>query len=117
MEEFEKSSPAWETVLDVDALGKEEGESWVWAGTTRPDLGPGVETSRSPPILLLRSAVCEGAAPLVLETAPLCMAALLLFLAAAHLLPGRGVTWSGVGGQGAGVAVARRVGRNGHARV
>ena len=24
----------WETVLDIDALGKEEGESWVWAGHT-----------------------------------------------------------------------------------
>ncbi|HZF79197.1 MAG TPA: prolyl oligopeptidase family serine peptidase, partial [Rubrivivax sp.] len=30
--------PAWETVLDVDALGKEEGENWVWAGATC--LGP-----------------------------------------------------------------------------
>lgn len=26
--------PAWETVLDLDALGRAEGENWVWAGAT-----------------------------------------------------------------------------------
>lgn len=30
--EYEKAEPAWETVLDVDALGKSEGKSWVWHG-------------------------------------------------------------------------------------
>lgn len=30
--------PSWEVVLDVDALGRAEGESWVWAGATV--LGP-----------------------------------------------------------------------------
>ncbi|MBL8306117.1 MAG: S9 family peptidase [Rubrivivax sp.] len=32
--EFRKPQPAWETVIDVDALGKAEGENWVWAGAT-----------------------------------------------------------------------------------
>jgi prolyl oligopeptidase len=32
LEEYEKSAPMWETVLDVDALGKAEGQSWVWHG-------------------------------------------------------------------------------------
>ncbi|MBT9488754.1 MAG: S9 family peptidase [Rubrivivax sp.] len=36
--EFRKAEPAWETVLDLDALGKAEGENWVWAGATV--LGP-----------------------------------------------------------------------------
>jgi len=31
-EEYAKEEPAWETVLDLDALGKAEGESWVWHG-------------------------------------------------------------------------------------
>ena len=30
--EYAKEEPAWETVLDVDALGEAEGESWVWHG-------------------------------------------------------------------------------------
>lgn len=30
LEEYKKDSPKWETVLDVDALGRAEGESWVW---------------------------------------------------------------------------------------
>ena len=30
--EYEKAEPAWETVLDVDALGKSEAKSWVWHG-------------------------------------------------------------------------------------
>ena len=32
--EYAKAEPAWETVLDLDRLGKEEGESWVWHGAT-----------------------------------------------------------------------------------
>jgi prolyl oligopeptidase len=32
--EFRQTSPAWETVLDLDALGKAEGENWVWAGAS-----------------------------------------------------------------------------------
>jgi prolyl oligopeptidase len=30
--EYRKPEPAWETVIDLDALGKAEGENWVWAG-------------------------------------------------------------------------------------
>ena len=30
--EFAKAEPAWETVLDLDALGKAENQSWVFAG-------------------------------------------------------------------------------------
>ena len=30
--EYRKEKPAWETVLDVDALGRAEGKSWVWHG-------------------------------------------------------------------------------------
>ena len=30
--EYRKAEPAWETVLDLDALAKAEGENWVWAG-------------------------------------------------------------------------------------
>ncbi|MDP2004692.1 MAG: prolyl oligopeptidase family serine peptidase [Rubrivivax sp.] len=36
--EFRKAQPAWETVIDVDALGKAEGENWVWSAATC--LGP-----------------------------------------------------------------------------
>ncbi len=36
--EFRKADPAWDTVLDLDALGRAEGENWVWAGATV--LGP-----------------------------------------------------------------------------
>ena len=31
-DEYLKSSPAWETVLDLDALGKKENASWVYEG-------------------------------------------------------------------------------------
>lgn len=39
LEEYRKASPAWETVLDVDALAEEEGENWVFKGAEcrRPD--------------------------------------------------------------------------------
>jgi len=30
--EYRKAQPAWETVLDLDALGKADGENWVWHG-------------------------------------------------------------------------------------
>ncbi|MBL0089594.1 MAG: S9 family peptidase [Ideonella sp.] len=36
--EYRKPLPAWETVLDLDALGHAEGENWVWAGAAC--LGP-----------------------------------------------------------------------------
>lgn len=36
--EFRKPQPAWETVIDLDALAKAEGENWVWSGATC--LGP-----------------------------------------------------------------------------
>lgn len=36
--EYRKPEPAWETVLDLDALAAAEGESWVWAGAVC--LGP-----------------------------------------------------------------------------
>ena len=39
LEEFRKPEPAWETLLDLDALNKAEGENWVWHGADclRPD--------------------------------------------------------------------------------
>ena len=30
--EYRKPAPAWETVIDLDALGRDEGENWVWHG-------------------------------------------------------------------------------------
>ncbi len=36
--EYRKPQPAWETVLDIDALGQAEGENWVFGGATC--LGP-----------------------------------------------------------------------------
>jgi prolyl oligopeptidase len=36
--EYRKAVPAWETVIDIDALGKAEAENWVWGGAT--SLGP-----------------------------------------------------------------------------
>jgi prolyl oligopeptidase len=36
--EYRKPQPAWETVIDIDALGKAEGENWVWGGAAC--LGP-----------------------------------------------------------------------------
>ncbi len=36
--EYRKPEPAWETVLDLDALGVAEKENWVWKGATC--LGP-----------------------------------------------------------------------------
>lgn len=39
LEEYRKAEPAWETVLDLDALGTAEGENWVWKGASflRPE--------------------------------------------------------------------------------
>lgn len=37
-EEYQKPEPAWELVLDIDALGKEEGESWVYKGAPILDM-------------------------------------------------------------------------------
>ena len=34
LESYKQPNPVWETVLDVDALGKIEGESWVYKGYT-----------------------------------------------------------------------------------
>ena len=36
--EYRKAQPAWETVIDIDALGKTEGTNWVWGGAAC--LGP-----------------------------------------------------------------------------
>ena len=36
--EFRTPAPAWETVIDLDALATAEGENWVWGGATC--LGP-----------------------------------------------------------------------------
>ncbi|HJV60062.1 MAG TPA: prolyl oligopeptidase family serine peptidase [Albitalea sp.] len=32
--EYRKAEPKWETVIDLDALGKAEGENWVWGGAS-----------------------------------------------------------------------------------
>jgi prolyl oligopeptidase len=34
LDEYRKSTPAWETVLDLDILAAKEKENWVWAGVT-----------------------------------------------------------------------------------
>ncbi|OKK17340.1 prolyl oligopeptidase [Streptomyces sp. CB00455] len=33
LEEYRKDRPAWEPVLDLDALAEAEGEKWAWAGS------------------------------------------------------------------------------------
>jgi prolyl oligopeptidase len=38
LDQYRRPDPAWELLLDVDALGAAEAESWVWAGATV--LGP-----------------------------------------------------------------------------
>jgi len=40
-EEYKKKEPNWETVLDIDALAKEEGKSWVYKGANFLCYGPG----------------------------------------------------------------------------
>jgi prolyl oligopeptidase len=39
LDEYRKDRPTWEVLLDVDALGEAEGESWVWEGAAllRPE--------------------------------------------------------------------------------
>jgi prolyl oligopeptidase len=39
LEEYRKDEPAWDVVIDLDALGKTEDENWVWRGADclRPD--------------------------------------------------------------------------------
>jgi prolyl oligopeptidase len=39
LDQYRKSEPEWELVLDLDALGRAEKENWVWAGADclRPD--------------------------------------------------------------------------------
>ncbi len=32
LDEYRKPAPRWETVIDLDALAREEGENWVWGG-------------------------------------------------------------------------------------
>src|SRR3546814_19623607 len=32
LDEYRKPEPRWETVIDLDALNKAEGENWVWHG-------------------------------------------------------------------------------------
>lgn len=32
LQSYRSASPAWEVILDLDALNKAEGENWVWAG-------------------------------------------------------------------------------------
>ena len=40
LQEYRKPNPQWETILDLDALNKAEGENWVWHGANclRPRL-------------------------------------------------------------------------------
>ncbi|WP_081933747.1 prolyl oligopeptidase family protein [Massilia sp. 9096] len=35
LDEFRRSEPRWETVLDLDALAASEDENWVWAGSQK----------------------------------------------------------------------------------
>jgi prolyl oligopeptidase len=37
--EYRKAEPAWHTLIDLDALARDEGENWVWGGAS--GLGPG----------------------------------------------------------------------------
>lgn len=45
--------PPWETVLDVDALGAAEGESWVYKGHRRFDLDPAADADPAAPLRTL----------------------------------------------------------------
>ncbi len=38
--EYRQPNPAWETVLDIDALAAVEGENWVWSGANALDTAP-----------------------------------------------------------------------------
>nr|WP_296776489.1 prolyl oligopeptidase family serine peptidase [Rhodococcus sp. (in: high G+C Gram-positive bacteria)] len=39
MDEYRKETPAWDVLLDLDAVAESEGENWVWSGAQvlRPD--------------------------------------------------------------------------------
>ena len=39
LEQYRAAQPAWEVVLDLDALSKEEGVTWVWGGSVLLDEG------------------------------------------------------------------------------
>jgi prolyl oligopeptidase PreP (S9A serine peptidase family) len=47
LESYESGSPDWETVISVDALCEQEGESWVYKGSTLLDEGEGIAPSRT----------------------------------------------------------------------
>ena len=32
LDDYRRDTPTWEVLLDLDALGEQEGENWVWAG-------------------------------------------------------------------------------------
>ena len=34
LDEYRQQNPKWEVVLDLDALGAQEGENWVWHGAS-----------------------------------------------------------------------------------
>jgi len=34
LEQYARSAPDWETVIDLDQLARDEGENWVWAGAS-----------------------------------------------------------------------------------
>lgn len=40
LEEYRKHEPSWETVLDLDKLGRAEGKSWVWHAPIKLNEGP-----------------------------------------------------------------------------
>ncbi|MER7008337.1 prolyl oligopeptidase family serine peptidase [Dactylosporangium sp. NPDC000555] len=40
LEDYRRDEPAWQTVLDLDALAAAEGENWVWQGVTFLRTGP-----------------------------------------------------------------------------
>ncbi|MDR2254920.1 MAG: prolyl oligopeptidase family serine peptidase [Arthrobacter sp.] len=45
-ESYAAGAPAWETLLDLDALSAEEGTDWVWAGSTWRPEPQGAEPTR-----------------------------------------------------------------------
>ena len=55
--EFRQAQPAWETVLDLDALAKAEAENWVWAGAT-----PGPAPRKLPDQAVARRRRCQRGA-------------------------------------------------------
>ena len=44
--QYRVEQPAWEVVLDLDALSKEEGVTWVWGGSVLLDEGPDARADR-----------------------------------------------------------------------